>query len=50
MITRKYHLPFLRLTILILSLVFVALTAGEQYEMVRTMVRFICTSCMGLDT
>ncbi len=37
-----------RLTLLGMFAVFAAVFAAEQYGLVRSFVRFLCTSCIGL--
>gem|GEM_PF-1027095 len=38
----------LRLALLGISIGFLAAFAGSQYQFVRDIVRFLCTSCIGL--
>ena len=38
----------LRLLLLTTFVVFVAVFAADQYGLVRSFVRFLCTSCLGL--
>ena|GEM_PF-4533950 len=47
MLTR-YSL-FLRLTLLIVFIVFVVASVTDQYVLVQNMVRFICIDCLGLN-
>lgn len=37
-----------RLTLLVVFVAFVAVFAADQYGLVRSFVRFLCTSCIGL--
>lgn len=37
-----------RLTLLAVFVAFVVVFAAEQYGLVRSFVRFLCTSCIGL--
>jgi hypothetical protein len=39
----------LRLLLLATFVVFVAVFAADQYGLVRSFVRFLCTSCLGLS-
>jgi hypothetical protein len=38
-----------RLALLAIFAVFVAVFAADQYSQVRSFVRFLCTSCLGLS-
>jgi hypothetical protein len=49
MTERKRFLPFVRLAIFGLSLFLIVARAGEEYELVRASVRFICINCLGLS-
>jgi hypothetical protein len=39
----------IRLGLLAVSVVFVAVFAAEQYGLIRSFVRFLCLSCLGLS-
>jgi len=49
MILKSKLLLSLRLVLFGLFLFLILAKAGEEYELVRAMVRFICINCMGLS-
>ena len=46
---KRSRLLTIQLSLLAVSIVFVALFAAEQYGLVRGFVRFLCITCLGLS-
>jgi len=46
---KRNLLPAIRLALLSVSVVFVAVFAAEQYGLIRSFVRFLCVTCIGLS-
>lgn len=46
---KRNRLLCIRLAVLAAIVAFMALFAAEQYGMVRSFVRFLCVSCLGLS-
>jgi hypothetical protein len=45
----RRRLLSIQLALLAICVVFVAVFAAEQYGLVRSFVRFLCVSCLGLS-
>ncbi len=45
----RRRLMAIQMALLVVSVIFVAVFVAEQYGLVRSFVRFLCVSCLGLS-